>query len=100
MHWVMQHYGLKLRQCHLIRRGLNDNYAIRGLDGARYVARLYSIRPRGEFNVDFETALIEHLATREVDVAAPLRSWLARAMCGFNFRKEHAPWPCSTMRTV
>lgn len=74
MHWVMQHYGLKLRQCHLIRRGLNDNYAIRALDGFRYVARLYSIRPRGEFNIDFETSLIEHLATRDVDVAASLRS--------------------------
>ncbi|MBB6558832.1 Ser/Thr protein kinase RdoA (MazF antagonist) [Acidovorax soli] len=74
MHWVMQHYGLKLHHCHLIRRGLNDNYALRGLDGARYVARLCSIRPRGEFNIDFETALIEHLAASEVGVATPLRS--------------------------
>lgn len=73
-HWVAQHHGLPITQCHLIRRGLNDNYALRGGDGARYVARLYAIRPRGDFNVDFEIALIEHLANRGVAVAAPLRS--------------------------
>lgn len=72
--WVERHYSLAVRQCHLIRRGLNDNYALRTVDGARYVARLYAIRPRGAFNIDFETALVEHLAAREVDVAAPVRS--------------------------
>lgn len=85
MHWVMLHYGLKLRQCHLIRRGLNDNYALLGFDGARYVARLYSIRPRGEFNIDFETSLIDHLAIRGVGVAAPLRSLAGAGHVGLQF---------------
>jgi Ser/Thr protein kinase RdoA (MazF antagonist) len=71
-YWAKQHYGLDIRQCHLIRRGLNDNYALSG-DGARYVARLYAIRPRGEFNINFEMSLLEHLAARGVGVAAPLR---------------------------
>lgn len=74
LHCVKQHYGLNVQECHLIRRGLNDNYALLGGDGARYVARLYSIRPRGEFNIEFETSLIEHLAARGVCVATPLRS--------------------------
>lgn len=74
IHWVTLRYGLNVKACHLIRRGLNDNYALLGGDGVRYVARLYSIRPRGEFNIDFETSLIEHLAAREVGVATLLRS--------------------------
>lgn len=72
--WVAQQYGLAVQQCHLIRRGLNDNYALRLSDGTRCVARLYSIRPRGRFNVDFEVALLEHLVARGVGVAAPLRT--------------------------
>ena len=70
--WVAQHYGLQVQQCHLIRRGLNDNYALRATDGTRYVARLYSIRPRGGFNVAFEMALLAHLDARGVGVAAPV----------------------------
>lgn len=73
VHWAKQHYGLDITQCHLIRRGLNDNYALSG-DGARFVARLYAIRPRGEFNIDFETSLLEHLASKGVGVAAPLKT--------------------------
>lgn len=71
-HWVARHHGLDVSQCHLIRRGLNDNYALRSSDGARYVARLYSIRPRGEFNVAFEVALLAHLQARGAAVAAPV----------------------------
>jgi Ser/Thr protein kinase RdoA (MazF antagonist) len=71
-HWVAQHHGIAVQQCHLIRRGLNDNYALRSSDGARYVARLYSIRPRGGFNIDFETSLLAHLDARGVGVAAPI----------------------------
>lgn len=70
--WVAQHYGLHVQQCHLIRRGLNDNYALRATDGTRYVARLYSIRPRGGFNVVFEMALLTHLDAKGVGVAAPV----------------------------
>ena len=59
--WVERHYGLPVQQCYLIRRNLNDNYAVRAADGSRYVARLCAIRPRGPFNVDFELALLTHL---------------------------------------
>jgi Ser/Thr protein kinase RdoA (MazF antagonist) len=70
--WVARHHGFAVQQCNLIRRGLNDNYALRSADGTRYVARLYSIRPRGGFNVDFEVALLAHLAAKGVGVAAPV----------------------------
>lgn len=70
--WVEQHYGLKVQHCHLIRRGLNDNYALRSFDGKRYVVRLYSIRPRGDFNVQFEASLLIHLEKNGVGVAAPV----------------------------
>ena len=49
--WVARHYGLPVQQCYLIRRNLNDNYAVLATDGSRYVARLCAIRPRGAFNV-------------------------------------------------
>lgn len=70
--WVTRHHGLAVQQCHLIRRGLNDNYALRSADGSRYVARLYSIRPRGDFNVEFEVSLLAHLDAQGVGVAAPV----------------------------
>lgn len=70
--WGEQHYGLEVQQCHLIRRGLNDNYALRSIDGSRYVVRLYSIRPRGDFNVHFEISLLAHLKAKGVGVAAPV----------------------------
>jgi Ser/Thr protein kinase RdoA (MazF antagonist) len=71
-HWVGLHHGLQVQQCHLIRRGLNDNYALRSADGMRYVARLYSIRPRGGFNAHFEVSLLAHLDAKGVGVAAPV----------------------------
>ena len=70
--WVEQHYGLPVQQCHLIRRNLNDNYAVRAKDGSRYVARLCAIRPRGPFNVEFEVALLTHLHAQGVGVATPM----------------------------
>jgi Ser/Thr protein kinase RdoA (MazF antagonist) len=70
--WVAQHYGLQVQQCYLIRRNLNDNYAVRATDGSRYVARLCAIRPRGAFNVDFEVALLAHLHAQGVGVATPV----------------------------
>lgn len=72
--WVEQHYGLPVQQCHLIRRGLNDNYALRSIDGKRYVVRLYSIRPRGDFNVHFEMSFLAHLEANGVGVAAPVQT--------------------------
>ncbi|WP_342721699.1 phosphotransferase [Acidovorax sp. FHTAMBA] len=71
-HWVERHYGLPVQQCYLIRRNLNDNYAVRTADGSRYVARLCAIRPRGPFNVDFEVALLAHLEAQGVVVASPV----------------------------
>jgi Ser/Thr protein kinase RdoA (MazF antagonist) len=71
-HWAAQHHGLQVQACHLIRRGLNDSYALRSTDGRPYVARLYSIRPRGEFNAQFEISLLAHLTAKGVDVAAPV----------------------------
>lgn len=70
--WVARHYGLPVQQCYLIRRNLNDNYAVRATDGSRYVARLCAIRPRGAFNVDFEVALLTHLHAQGVGVATPV----------------------------
>jgi Ser/Thr protein kinase RdoA (MazF antagonist) len=83
--WVEQHFGFSVQQCHLIRRGLNDNYALRSADGTRYVARLYSIRPRGGFNVDFEVALLAHLAAKGVGVAAPVLAADRRAHIQLQF---------------
>ena len=70
--WVERHYDLPVQQCYLIRRNLNDNYAVRAADGSRYVARLCAIRPRGPFNVDFELALLTHLESQGVGVASPV----------------------------
>jgi Ser/Thr protein kinase RdoA (MazF antagonist) len=72
--WVEQHYCIQVLQCHLIRRGLNDNYALRSIEGKRYVVRLYSIRPRGDFNTDFEISLLHHLHANGVGVAAPVQT--------------------------
>lgn len=85
--WVAQHYGLPVQQCYLIRRNLNDNYAVRATDGSRYVARLCAIRPRGAFNVDFEVALLAHLDAKGVGVAN--RCWLLT---------EQPASPCRSLR--
>lgn len=70
--WVAHHYGLQVQQCYLIRRNLNDNYAVQATDGSRYVARICAIRPRGAFNVDFEVALLAHLHAQGASVATPV----------------------------
>lgn len=71
-HWVAAHHGIEVQQCHLIRRGLNDNYAVRTPGGTRYVARLHAIRPRGPYNIAYEHALLTHLHARGCGVAAPV----------------------------
>ena len=83
--WVEQHHGLDAPRCHLIRRGLNDNYALQSADGTRYVARLYSIRPRGDFNTPFEMALLAHLDAQGVAVAAPVLTADGRAHIPLQF---------------
>ncbi|RIX74834.1 phosphotransferase enzyme family protein [Acidovorax cavernicola] len=84
-HWVTQHHGIPVQQCHLIRRGLNDNYALRSADGIRYVARLYSIRPRGSFNAHFEISLLAHLEAKGVGVAAAVPATQGRAYVELQF---------------
>ncbi|VTU18373.1 homoserine kinase [Variovorax sp. PBS-H4] len=84
-HWVKEHHGIPVHQCHLIRRGLNDNYALRSADGTRYVARLYSIRPRGGFNIHFEVSLLSHLEAKGVGVAAPVPATDGRAYIPLQF---------------
>ncbi|MBU0747361.1 MAG: phosphotransferase [Gammaproteobacteria bacterium] len=83
--WVERDYGLSLQLCHLIRRGLNDNYALRSADGARYVARLCSIRPRGAFNIDFEVSLLAHLHLQGAAVATPLLTLDGRTHVSLQF---------------
>jgi len=84
-HWVSHHHGIPVQQCHLIRRGLNDNYALLSADGIRYVARLYSIRPRGGFNAHFEIALLAHLQSKGVGVAAAVPAADGRACVPLQF---------------
>lgn len=84
-HWVAQHHGIPVQQCHLIRRGLNDNYALRSVDGIRYVARLYAIRPRGGFNIHFEISLLAHLGAKGAGVAAPVPAADGRAHIQLQF---------------
>lgn len=84
-HWISQHHEIEIDRSHLIRRGLNDNYALRSVDGTRYVARLCSIRPRGAFNVDFEVALLTHLHRKGVGVAAPVLAADARTHIPLQF---------------
>jgi Ser/Thr protein kinase RdoA (MazF antagonist) len=79
--WIERHHGLQVAQCHLIRRGLNDNFAVVLADGTRRVARVYSIRPRGPFNIDYELGLLAHLQAQGCGVAASIpaadgRSWV------------------------
>ncbi|TWO69491.1 phosphotransferase [Caenimonas sedimenti] len=83
--WITQHHGMDVQQCHLIRRGLNDNYALRLADGTRHVARLYAIRPRGPFNIDYETALLAHLQAKGCGVAASVPTADGRASVELQF---------------
>lgn len=85
--WVERHHGVVVRQCHLLRRGLNDNYAIQASDGTRYVARLYSIRPRGGFNINFEAALLAHLEAHGAGVASLVPGVDGRASLPLQFQE-------------
>jgi Ser/Thr protein kinase RdoA (MazF antagonist) len=83
--WVARHHSIRVQKFHLIRRGLNDNYALRSIEGTRYVARIYSIRPRGGFNVEFEIALLAHLEARGAGVAAAVPTAEGRACMQLQF---------------
>ena len=83
--WVARHHGLDVQHCQLIRRGLNDNYALRLADGTRCVARLYSIRPRGGFHIEFEVALLAHLDAKGAGVAAAVPALQGRSHVRLDF---------------
>jgi Ser/Thr protein kinase RdoA (MazF antagonist) len=85
--WVARHHGLAVSQCHLIRRNLNDNYALQSSDGRRYVARLCAIRPRGAFNISFETALLAHLQALGAGVVSVVPATDGRASVPLQFHE-------------
>jgi len=59
-----------IASCHLIRRGMNDVYAVRSHSGRRYVARLSHVRARGPSNLAYEAAFLAHLTALGAPVAA------------------------------
>ena len=61
--------------CTLLQSGFNDIYEVTLADGQRCVARLSSRLERGVANVDYETALLQHLKRAGAAVAAP---WVAK----------------------
>jgi Ser/Thr protein kinase RdoA (MazF antagonist) len=70
---VMSGWALgPVKQCVLMRRGLNQVYELHFDNGRRAIARLSAERPRGEPNVAYETALLLHLQALGIPVAAPL----------------------------
>lgn len=72
---VQEAYGREdIAECSLFRRAFNLVYGLTFRDGSRAVARLSSPRPRGPANVEYEAALLEHLAISGVHVASPLRT--------------------------
>ncbi|MGE8160362.1 phosphotransferase enzyme family protein [Paraburkholderia sp. NPDC080076] len=61
--------------CTLLQSGFNDIYDVALTDGRRCAARLSSRLERGVPNVDYETALLQHLKRAGAAVAAP---WIAK----------------------
>ena len=86
----------------LINRGVNDVYEIRTGSGERYVGRLGGQRSRPD-NLQFETALLSHLAASGVPVAVAIagadgRRWRSvaasegeRSFALFEFLDGHPP---------
>jgi Ser/Thr protein kinase RdoA (MazF antagonist) len=62
--------------CTLLQAGFNDIYEVVLADGQRCIARLSSRLERGVPNVDYETALLQHLKYAGAAVAAP---WVAKS---------------------
>lgn len=62
-HFVQAHYDLgEVIESEFLRRSFNQVYRLGFADGRRVVARLSAERPRGDPNVLFEAAALEHLA--------------------------------------
>lgn len=71
---VREHYGFGPgSDCHLLRSGYNEVYALDAVDGSRRIARLGALRVRGAANVDYEVSMLEHVAARGALVAEPVR---------------------------
>jgi Ser/Thr protein kinase RdoA (MazF antagonist) len=62
--------------CTLLQSGFNDIYEVTLAEGQSCVARLGSRLERGVPNVDYETALLQHLKRNGAAVAAP---WVAKS---------------------
>ncbi|RSZ34760.1 aminoglycoside phosphotransferase [Variovorax beijingensis] len=61
--FVQAHYDLgEVLESEFLRRSFNQVYRLGFADGRRVVARLSAERPRGDPNVLFEAAALEHLA--------------------------------------
>ena len=70
---VAQHHALgEIKNCSLLRRGFNHVYGLEFKDSRRAVARLCADRPRGLPNIAYEAAMLAHLKTAGVSVAACL----------------------------
>jgi Ser/Thr protein kinase RdoA (MazF antagonist) len=70
---VQSRYALdKIIESEFLRSGFNQVYKLSCENGQRVVARLSTARPRGEPNVLFESAVLEHLAKNQCAVACCL----------------------------
>lgn len=70
---VAQNHALgEIKNCALLRRGFNHVYGLEFTDSRRAVARLCADRPRGLPNIAYEAAMLAHLKTAGVPVAACL----------------------------
>ncbi|OAJ55098.1 hypothetical protein A6V36_08850 [Paraburkholderia ginsengiterrae] len=63
-----------IEDCTLLQSGFNDIYEVALANGRRCVARLSSRLERGVPNVNYETALLQHLKSAGAAVAAPWRA--------------------------
>ena len=70
---VSRHYELGVvLACEFLRRSFNQLYGLQFTNGRRVVARLSSERPRGEPNIAYEAALLQHLRQHGVPVSTCL----------------------------
>jgi Ser/Thr protein kinase RdoA (MazF antagonist) len=66
-----QTYGIEATSCSLLRAGTNDTYVLRA-QGATFLARVYGSQWRRLHEIEYELALLLHLAGRGVDVCLPV----------------------------
>ena len=72
---IVRHYGPRtVIGSTLLRNGFNDVYEIEFEGGQSAIARLSGRLYRGQANVDYELALLEHLRIRDVSSVRPIRT--------------------------